>query len=190
MHMPSPARAILLLVLFAIPLLEIVLLVKVGQAIGFWWTVLIVLGTAVGGTFLLRRQGIGTLRRVMAAAATGQPPVAPVLDGVVTVIAALLLITPGLFADALGLLLLLPPVRALAVHLVMSRLVVTGASWQTAETFREARHEPGEPDTTQTDMSRDKDGIIIEGEYTRIEERTVDPRRPREPGRNGGNPRR
>lgn len=171
--MPSPIRAITLLVLFAVPLLEIAVLVKVGQTIGFWWTVAIVLGTGIAGAMLLRRQGIGTLRKVMAAAESGQPPVAPVLDGLVKVVAAVLLITPGLFADALGLLLLLPPVRALVVHFAGSRLTVAGASWSSTQSY----HQTQRPGRADPDITVDDDGIIIEGEFTRIDERTADPER-------------
>jgi UPF0716 protein FxsA len=171
--MPSPTRAIALLVLLAIPLLEIAALFKVGQVIGFWWTIAIVLGTGIAGAVLLRRQGLGTLRKVMVAAESGQTPVAPMLDGMVIVVAAVLLITPGLLADALGLLLLLPPVRALLVYLVKSRFTVVGAGWSTTETFRQT-HRSGHPDP---DITRDDDGIIIEGEYTRLDERSADPKR-------------
>lgn len=179
--MPSPARAILLLVLFSIPLIEIVLLIKVGQAIGFWWTMLIVVGTAVGGTVLLRRQGVDMLRRVAAAASSGQPPVGPVLDGVLIAIAAVLLITPGLVADTLGLLLLVPPVRKLAVGGLLSRVLTSGSwVWTTTEEDEPRtgpRRPPGASSRPEPDITYDQDGIIIEGEYERLEERTVDPKR-------------
>lgn len=176
-----PARATLLLILVAIPLLEVVLLFKVGQAIGFWWTLLIVIGTGVAGTILLRRQGIGMLRKIMESDAAGTPPVAPVLDGMLVALAAVLLITPGIVADLVGLVLLLPPVRALAVSLLSSRMVFGGFSspgGRPGDRSRDGHYHRPDPDITV-----DEDGIIIEGEYTRLDERTVDPKRgPRKPG--------
>lgn len=187
--MPSPVRALLLLVLIAIPLLEIALLVKTGQWLGFWWTILIVVATAVLGSSLLHRQGIGTIRRVMAAAASGQPPVESLLEGVLLLVAGLLLITPGLITDAVGLLLLVPPLRLMLVRKALSKIFVSGnfSVWETASTGAAEREDPfahsrSETRGTERDTAADG-GIVIEGEFTRIEERTPDPRRGARPDR-------
>ncbi len=169
--MLSPVRALLLLVLIAIPLLEIALLVKVGQVIGFWWTILIVLGTGMAGATLLHRQGLGALQRVMASAEAGVPPVAPLLDGVMLMAAGLLLLTPGLITDTAGLILLVPPVRSLLVDKALSKVFVSG-SFTRWSMEGEAVETPREPRTDRTRPYRDDGGgIVIEGEYHRIDEK-------------------
>ncbi|MGD9668681.1 MAG: FxsA family protein [Hyphomicrobiaceae bacterium] len=177
--MQSPIRAILLLIFIAVPLLEIALLIKIGQAIGFWATILIVVGTAALGTWLLHSQGMETLRRVLATMDAGKPPVAPVLEGFLLLVAGFLLLTPGIITDTLGFILLIPHVRTLIVRYGLKRLFVVtvdGQFWDDAaesETDRKPEWRSG---------SRQKrpptgEGPIIEGEYERLEERTVDPRR-------------
>jgi len=171
--MPSPIRAIVFLIFVAIPLLEIVLLIKVGQLIGFWWTVLIVIGTAALGTSLLHRQGLETLRRMTTSVRLGTPPVQPLVEGALLLGAGALLLTPGLITDALGLLLLVPPIRSLIARAFMSRMtvIVSGGFWQTEE------NGPGRTRGADGDGTwSDKEGPVIEGEFERLDER--EPRRP------------
>lgn len=174
--MPSPFRAIALLVFIAIPLLEIALLIWVGQSIGFWWTVLIVVGTAVIGTTLLHRQGLETLRRLSASARLGTPPVQPLVDGALLLAAGLLLLTPGLMTDVAGLLLLVPPVRALLARSLLSRVmvIVSGSVFGGAADDATPRR-PG-PDTARWGSRHRADtdadgGTVIEGEFERLDER-------------------
>jgi UPF0716 protein FxsA len=104
--------ALILLALFiGIPLLEVAVFIQVGGVLGVWPTIAIVLGTAFLGASLLRLQGLQTWRRAEEAMRRGEPPVAEMLDGVFLFIAALLMVTPGLFTDAIGILFLIPPVR-------------------------------------------------------------------------------
>ncbi len=103
--------AFLFLAFIAIPLIEIAIFIEVGGAIGVWPTIGIVLGTALMGATLLRMQGLATWRRAEEAMRRGEPPVAEMLDGVFLIVAALLMVTPGLFTDCIGLLLLIPPLR-------------------------------------------------------------------------------
>lgn len=186
--MQSPIRAILLLVFIAIPLLEIALLIKIGQAIGFWATILLVIATAAIGTWLLHAQGMETLRRVMASMDEGKPPVKPVLEGFLLLVAGLLLLTPGILTDTIGFVLLIPPVRALLVRYGLNRLVfvtVSGRGWTGAaddqtEDGRWQEHEQSGPGGGPGPGRRSAgEGPIIEGEYERLDERTVDPRRDR-----------
>lgn len=178
--MPSPNRAIMLLVFMAVPLIEIALLIKIGQVIGFWATIGLVVATAALGTWLLHRQGMDALRRIMDATESGRPPIEPVLDGFVLIIAGLMLLTPGIITDAIGLILLIPPVRLVLVRKALSRLFIVtvgGRPWtggQRPETTEprpsgQAGHRPGRADA--------EDAVIIEGEYRRIDETTADPSR-------------
>lgn len=101
-----------LLVLFTvIPLAELFLLLKVGTVIGVLNTVALVIGTAVIGAWLVRRQGVATLYRIREQLAMGNLPADELMDGLMLIIAAVVLITPGLITDSFGFLLLVPVVR-------------------------------------------------------------------------------
>ncbi|RMD78165.1 MAG: FxsA family protein [Gammaproteobacteria bacterium] len=102
---------ILLLLFVLVPLLELYLLIKVGSVIGALPTVALVVLTALVGSALLRHQGLATLRRVQETLARGGVPAMELLEGALIVVGGLLLLTPGFFTDALGLLCLIPPVR-------------------------------------------------------------------------------
>ncbi|HEB58101.1 MAG TPA: FxsA family protein [Gammaproteobacteria bacterium] len=102
---------ILLVLFLLVPLLEIYLLIKVGSHIGAFNTIVLVVATAIGGAALLRLQGLATLTRVRQEMEAGVLPAMPMLEGVLLVFAGALLLTPGFFTDALGFLLLIPPLR-------------------------------------------------------------------------------
>ncbi|HEX5542600.1 MAG TPA: FxsA family protein [Micromonospora sp.] len=93
---------------------EVVVFVLIGQWIGFGWAVLLVAAASLLGLHLLRREGIRAWQRFQAAAHTGRPPGEQVTDGLVGLAAGLLLAVPGVLTGAVGLLLMLPPVRGLA----------------------------------------------------------------------------
>jgi UPF0716 protein FxsA len=104
---------IILLALIGVPILEIAVFIQAGKWIGLWPTVGIVILTAVVGTALLRIQGLSTIARARESLEAGQLPVAEVFDGLCLLIGGALLLTPGFITDALGFLLLIPPVRLL-----------------------------------------------------------------------------
>jgi UPF0716 protein FxsA len=101
---------ILLLVLW--PLLEIAVFLQVVQWIGVLDTLALMLVIALGGAWLVKRQGVGTLARMRAELDAGRVPTGPMTDGGLLAVAGFLLLLPGFVTDAFGLLLLLPPVRA------------------------------------------------------------------------------
>ena len=174
----------LFLVFAAIPFLEIALLIKVGQAIGFWSTFLLVVLSAALGTYVIYEQGLQVLGRAADAMSRGKPPVAPVINGLFILIAGLLLILPGFLSDALGLALLIPRVRhRFAVFCLRQffksaemRGFVFRSTTQTGPSGNgqgprkdEAASRPPTPPPGE--------GPIIEGEFQRLDERTVDPDR-------------
>ena len=111
---------LLLIVLFIIvPIAELALLIQVGQAIGVWWTVLLLIADAMLGSWLLRAQGRAAWRRFNDTLAGGGLPHREVIDGVLIIFGGALLLTPGFITDIFGLLFLIPPTRA-----VMRRLLV------------------------------------------------------------------
>lgn len=101
----------LFLLLVAIPIIEIALFIEVGGWIGTWPTVGIVILTAIVGSAMLRQQGLGVLRTMQDRLAGGESPGRLLADGAMILFAGALLLTPGFFTDAVGFLLLLPPVR-------------------------------------------------------------------------------
>ncbi len=108
--MIHPAWLFLLLFVGA-PLIELYLMIQVGNEIGAGPTVLLVLFTALLGGLLVRMQGISTLRRVSATLARGEAPAIEMLEGVLLVAAGLGLLLPGFVTDTMGFLLLIPPLR-------------------------------------------------------------------------------
>ena len=109
----------------AIPILEIYLLIQVGEVIGAGWTILLVVLTAVIGVWLLRIQGLSTLARAQRRLQENELPAREILEGMGLVLAGALLLTPGFFTDAIGFLLLFPPTRIALVSLVASRMVIS-----------------------------------------------------------------
>ncbi|MDP7546283.1 MAG: FxsA family protein [Alphaproteobacteria bacterium] len=117
---------VILLAFIAIPLIEIAVFIEVGGFIGLWWTLAVVVGTALGGTYMLRRQGLSTLHRAQLQMAEGRMPLREVFDGLCLLVAGALLLTPGFLTDLAGALLLLPAVRLFLGRLVARHIVANG----------------------------------------------------------------
>lgn len=96
------------------PLAELYVIIRISDAIGFLWMLLLLLASWPIGWRLIRHEGRAALRRLRDALAGGSTPTTAVLDGALVLVGALLLLVPGFITDTLGLLLLLPPSRALA----------------------------------------------------------------------------
>ena len=111
----------LLLLFLLVPLVDLALLVTVGERIGLGPTVAIVVLTAVVGSWLARREGTAAWRRVQAKLSTGGVPGPELIDGVVILMAGALLLTPGFLTDIVGLLGLFPPTRAVARQALRGR---------------------------------------------------------------------
>jgi UPF0716 protein FxsA len=103
----------IILIFLLMSALELALLIYVGMLIGPLYTILIVLGTAVFGSILAIQQGRSTLRHMLGNLSRGVLPSRELLDGVLILAGGFLLITPGLIADAAGLLMLIPQTRQL-----------------------------------------------------------------------------
>lgn len=96
-----------------LPLVEIVLLVLVGQRLGVWPVLGVVVATAALGAALMRREGMRSWRAIDTALRQGQVPTRPMSDAALALAGGVLLILPGLIGDVVGLLCLLPVTRAL-----------------------------------------------------------------------------
>lgn len=161
-----PRRLILLIVFIAIPLLEIALLIKVGQLIGVLPTVMIVIGTAILGIFVLQWQSFSVVTRAREAVAAGRTPMGPVVDGAFQMLAAILLISPGLLADTIGLVLLVPFLRRGLGRLIVGGLVRSGNFHVMVFGDQPSSH----PDVRNDPDDQHRDGTVIDGEFKRLDD--------------------
>ena len=133
---------------FLLPLVEISLFVSVGGEIGVFATVLLTLATAAVGVSLLRRQGPEVFVGLGTAMSRGESPAQELLTGAFVLAGGALMLTPGFFTDALGLLCLLPASRAFLIRFLLPWLPWT---WVVRRYDRGRTHGP----------------TVIEGEYRR-----------------------
>lgn len=107
------------LVLIAAAIIELTVLIAVGHAIGVLATIGLLMLASLLGAALLRREGARTLGAFVEALRTRRLPHRELLDGMLIAAAGVLIVLPGFVSDALGLLLLLPPTRALTRRLIL-----------------------------------------------------------------------
>ena len=112
----------LLLAFIAVPLIEIGLFIQVGGAIGLWPTLLVVLLTAVAGTWLVRSQGLQTIQNLQGSFQNMRNPTEPLVHGAMILLAGALLLTPGFFTDAIGFILMFPPFRLFIMQNIKTKL--------------------------------------------------------------------
>lgn len=105
--------ALLILAFLVVPIVELYLFVQVSSAIGFGWALFWIVAVSVIGAALVKREGMGALRRANDKVAQGQVPTDELINGILIVAAGALMLTPGFLTDVIGVLLLLPPTRAI-----------------------------------------------------------------------------
>jgi len=115
---------LLVLLFVLVPIAELAILIQVGQAIGVWWTIAVLVADSVLGAVLMRTQGRTVWRRFNEAMQSGRVPAGEVLDGGVVILGGACLLTPGFITDLFGLLLLLPPTRAVVRRLLVRRFAL------------------------------------------------------------------
>src|SRR4051795_5563989 len=93
------------LLFVVVPIAELFVIIQVGQAIGVWWTIALLIADSVLGSMLMRSQGRVAWRRFNEAVAGGRVPAREVLDGVLVIFGGALLLTPGFISDIAGLVL-------------------------------------------------------------------------------------
>ncbi len=109
--------AFLVILFIVVPIVELYVIIQVGQAIGVLPTLALLLADAVLGSLLLRHQGRGAWRRFNEALAQRRFPAREVADGVMIAVGGTLLLAPGFVTDLFGLILLIPPTRAIVRRL-------------------------------------------------------------------------
>lgn len=155
----------LFLLFTLVPLAELWLLFQLSGMFGFWTTIFVVIATGALGASLARWQGWRALHRVQTEMRQGMLPAQALGDGVLILVAGVLLITPGILTDVLGLSLLIPPLRAgirKGIQLWMAKhiQVQTSSTWQEPQ----AGHQPGGDtivearvlDTSVEDLEQDR----------------------------------
>lgn len=119
-----PVFLILLLLFIGLPMVEIYVLIQVGHEIGALWTIALLFAIAALGSALLRLEGLATLTKVQAAMARGELPAEAILEGLILLLAGVLMVTPGFVTDIAGFLCLLPPVRKALARALGARLML------------------------------------------------------------------
>lgn len=115
-------RWLLVLLLVATPLTELYVLIQVGQVIGAGWTVLMLLGSSVLGSWLIRREGSRAWRALSTTMAEGRLPARELADGALVVAGGIFMIAPGFISDLFGLFLITPITRPVARRLLTALL--------------------------------------------------------------------
>lgn len=149
------------LAFLAVPLIEIGLFIQVGGLIGLWPTLAIVVLTALVGTALVRSQGARALNDLRQSFAGLGDPTKPLAHGAMILFAGALLLTPGFFTDACGLLLLVPKVREALLRQLAGRIKVQSFSYGTAQ-----------------ESNRRSGPEVIDGEFLEIDPENPPPRGP------------
>ena len=109
---------LLILIFIVLPIAELYVIIKVGGAIGVFPTIALLIADSFLGAALLRSQGRAAWRRFNEALAAGRVPAREVFDGTMIILGGAFLLTPGFITDVIGLLLLIPPTRAIFRGLV------------------------------------------------------------------------
>jgi UPF0716 protein FxsA len=102
----------LLLLFLIVPVVELVLLIKIGSIIGLLNTILLVISTAIVGAYLVKTEGLNVMQRFQGNLGQGVFPAEEIFDGAMILVAGALLVTPGVITDIVGFALVIPPTRA------------------------------------------------------------------------------
>lgn len=143
-----------------LPIIEITLLIKVGQHAGVLATLGLLFFIGVFGMFLLRQQGFSTLLRVNERIQQGGLPAQEIVEGVVIAMGAVFLVIPGFFTDILALFCLLPPTRFLLVRRLVKKGVFMNDANATGQFYNYS--------------SRTSAEDVIEGEFSRDDRQRLD----------------
>lgn len=131
----------LLLLFVLVPIVELILLVEIGQLVGTLPTIALIILTGVLGAFLVRRQGVQVLARIRTELQGGRLPADSIFDGAIILVAGAFLVTPGILTDTLGFLCLIPTTRRRIKQLIWSRMERAMRNGQIFKaTFRSRRY--------------------------------------------------
>lgn len=117
-----PRFAILATLFIVLPIVEIYILIQIGQVIGAWWTVVLLIAGGVLGSLLVRSEGRRAFQALTSALQQHKMPARELADGALILVGGTLLLTPGFLTDAVGLFCILPLTRPVARR-VLARVV-------------------------------------------------------------------
>ena len=160
---------IVFILFIVIPIIEITLLINVGQAIGAWYTVALVLLSAFIGVNMLRMQGLATLARAQQKMAQGEMPQQEMLEGLVLAVGGALLITPGFVTDVIGFCCLIPMTRIALIHFASKHFKKRAASYMSSGANFSNMHNMQTGDLKPTDS---QPGDVFEGEFVKQQDAT------------------
>ena len=165
--------ALVLVFLFVVvPIVELYVIIQIGQAIGVLPTIALLILDSVVGAALMRAQGRSAWRRFNHALAEGRMPAREVMDGALVIFGGALLLTPGFLSDILGLILLLPPTRAIVrtmlVRRFAGRVVAGAASGAQARMGRMFTFEAGRGAGRRRPASATDDEDVVEGTASEV----------------------
>jgi len=166
---------VLFLLFIVVPVIEIAVLMQVGELIGIWPTVAIVIISAWLGAKYVRQQGLATMQSVQTKMAQGEMPSNEIVTGFMLLVAGILLVTPGFVTDAIGLSLLVPQWRMFLANIVQRhmKLNINSASYTASnsdgnvyehEEFTQSTHSHFEQEAKPISHHQ---GETIEGEFQR-----------------------
>lgn len=151
--------ALLVALFIVVPIVELYVIIQIGGLIGVLPTLALLLADAILGALLLRHQGRGAWRRFNQAIAERRFPGREVVDGLMIAIGGTLLLTPGFITDIFGLLLLIPPTRAIVRRLLRAyaghRFVVLGVGGAGPARRRDPANQPYDFDATAEEIDPD-----------------------------------
>lgn len=158
---------LLALLFIGVPLLELIVIVRVGQTIGVGWTILLLIADSLFGAWLLKREGSRALAALGAAFSSGRMPAREIADGMLILVGGVLMLTPGFLSDVLGFLCILPMTRPLArgllTRFVAARLVVLPGGGYGGAGFPGAGF-PGVPPGNGPRPRPEGHGDVVQGE--------------------------
>lgn len=151
----------LFLLFTLMPLLELWLLFQLSGMFGFWTTIFVVLLTGMLGAVLAKMQGWHTMFKIQNSLRAGQLPAKEMGDGVLILIAGVLLITPGVITDIVGLSLLVPPVR-ITVRKLLQIWLMKRVKIETAYFTQSSVQSPSRPADKNVVEGRVVDAHVVE----------------------------
>ena len=149
----------LLLLFVVLPAVELALLIELGSRFGTLHTLALIVITGVVGASLARGQGLAIVRQIQSEVAEGRLPAQSLVDGVIILLAAALLVTPGVLTDAFGFLCLVPAFRSRVKHVLWRRLERAVAENRVHLHVDVNGFETGEPRTVR-DLSDSGDPVL------------------------------
>lgn len=151
---------VLVLLFVVAPLVELAVFVQVAQWIGVLEAIALLLAVSIGGVLVVRYQGLGVIRRVRSQLRESRLPAADLVDGLLILVAGILLILPGFVSDVVGLLLLLPPTRALVRRMLQRHWTVriaSGVATVAGPPLRRVRNESDVIDVPSAELPAPRD---------------------------------